>query len=255
MSSRFDAEFYSLYRPFYPAETFAGLEGARAIADIGCGTGHSTLSLLRAGIKAQVVGVDPDPKMLELARVLAGSEFSIEWRLGSGESTGLGAQSQDAVIVGSAFHWMKPELAQEEFRRVLKPGGVLRIFEYQFPKAPELPELNEWIRREFNLKWKAPDQKPRGNLKELTSVFRNHPEAWSYRGEVQPKMEMQFGFEDLAGLLLSQSRVLHYEDTLSAHEKESFHQSLRTQLESFFKVDRTTFDFKLAIIDFTRSRT
>ncbi|MCM0606469.1 MAG: class I SAM-dependent methyltransferase [Xanthomonadaceae bacterium] len=253
MTSRFDPEFYSLYRPLYPPETFAGLESdllkrgfspPYQIADIGCGTGHSTVSLLKTGIEARVIGVDPDQKMLDVA--------GIESQLGSGEKTGLESQSIEAIIVGSAFHWMNPEKTKTEFLRILKPRGVVRIFEYQFPKAPALPELNEWIRCEFNLRWKAPDQKPRGSLKELTRVFRDDT-RFEWIGEGQPEMKIKLNSEQLTGLILSQSRVLHYEDTLSAEERESFRKSLRIEIQKHLHDRSEIFDFKLSWVNFSRN--
>lgn len=267
MSSRFDPHFYSLYRPFYPAETFAGLtdrlirRGLVApfvFADVGCGTGHSAISLIRSGVSGpsgKVIGIDPDSHMLDQARRMsAGYEdtnrYNVEWRVGRGEATGLEPASVDAILIGSAFHWMKMGEVKEEARRVLKRGGLIRIFEYQFPKAPGHPELNEWIRREFNLRWKAPEQKPRGSLKELTSVFRDDPE-FEALGDAQPKMEMQLDAEQVTGLILSQSRVLHYEDTLKDQaEKEAFRNSVRSSIGKFLADKTALFDFKLAWIEF-----
>jgi SAM-dependent methyltransferase len=264
VSSRFDPQFYSLYRPFYPVETFAGLtdrlirRGFAApftFADIGCGTGHSTISLIRSEIRAgasgRVIGIDPDPLMLDQARKLSVREHcDVEWRVGQGEATGLEPASVDAILIGSAFHWMKAGEVKAEVCRVLKRGGILRIFEYQFPKAAGQPELNEWIRREFNLRWKAPAQKPRGSLKEMTSIFRDDPE-FEFLGDAQPKMEMQLDAGQVTGLILSQSRVLHYEDTLKDQaEKEVFRSSVRSAIGNHLGDKSAIFDFKLAWVEF-----
>lgn len=202
-----------------------------------------------------MIGIDPDSLMLEQARQLSASykfpsEFSVEWKNGQGEATGLEPSSVDAVLIGSAFHWMKAEEVKKEARRILKRGGILRIFEYQFPKAAEHPELNEWIRREFNLRWKAPSQKPRGSLKELTSTFRDDPEFESL-GDAQPKMEMQLDADQVTGLILSQSRVLHYEDTLKDQaEKEAFRKSVGITVQAYLAGKSASFDFKLAWVEF-----
>jgi ubiquinone/menaquinone biosynthesis C-methylase UbiE len=260
VSSRFDAKFYSLYRPFYPAETFVGLmdqllrRGFSApftFADIGCGTGHSAISLIRSGVSGRVIGIDPDPLMLDQARQLSARYgCKVEWKIGRGEATGLESASVDAVLIGSAFHWMKPGEVKTEGRRILRRGGIIRIFEYQFPKAVGHPELNEWIRREFNLRWKAPEQKPRGSLKELTSGFRDDPE-FEFLGEAQPKMEMQLDVDQVTGLILSQSRVLHYEDTLKdPAEIEAFRSSVQSTVGTFLADKLASFDFKLAWVEF-----
>lgn len=260
MSSRFDPEFYSLYRPFYPAETFAGLEqrlcqrgfiAPFAIADIGCGTGHSTVSLLRSGINAFVIALDPDPEMRQRARLLLADLPVVQIAEGRGEATDLASDSLDAVTIGSAFHWMDVPQTRTEMLRILRPGGVLRIFEYQFPKTDQFPLLNDWIRREFNLCWKAPHQKPRGSLKELTQGIRDD-HSFEWLGEGRPAMQATLDVPQLTGLLLSQSRVLHYMDTLEAAERMEFKRSLSETLRGFIGQASAVFDFRLAWVELGR---
>jgi ubiquinone/menaquinone biosynthesis C-methylase UbiE len=259
--SRFNPEFYQYYRPFYPVEVFDGLAvnlAARGrvapwvIGDIGCGMGHTTVSCLLAGIDAQILAVDPDPKMLEAASEIVSSEFQkkVSWSLGSGEVTGLPDYSVDAIIVGSAFHWMRPQDTAKEFRRILRSQGLVRIFEYQFPKALDLPELNEWIRRQFNLLWKAPDQKPRGTLKELTSVF-SKENGFERIKESKPKMLVKLTADELTGHILSQSRVLHYENTLEHTAIASFRSALTQEIDRQMSAKHSVvFDFKLKCFEF-----
>jgi len=151
---RFNPLFYRDFRPFYPPETFTGLRDALlksgfhepfTTTDLGCGTGHSSISLLRAGILAELIGIDPDPEMLKEAQDLANQNemTTIKWQVGSGEVTHLADQSTDVILMGSSLHWMDGHQTNAEVRRILRPNGILWIFEYQFPKAPALPELNE----------------------------------------------------------------------------------------------------------------
>lgn len=249
---KFNPEFYLRFRPLYPVETFSGLRqelvrrGFREpfrIADIGCGTGHSAASLLRSGISAEIIGVDPDPGMI------AHAAENLATQVGSGESTGLAGQSIDAVLVGSAFHWMDAELARDEFVRILKPRGLVRIFEYQFPKAVSAQELNEWIRRQFNLRWKAPGQVPRGDFQQVTNIFARDS-RFKPTGQGRPPMILDLGWEELAGLILSQSRVLHYEQTLSESDRAGFIRTLGQTLREFLAERRIAFDFRLAWVEF-----
>jgi len=213
---QFNPEFYLRYRPYYPISLFENLNQkliSRKIsppfklADVGCGTGHSTLSVLQTQIPMHMIGLDPDQKMLEKACenknhfTLLPSQ-TLEFVQGRGEATGLADQSMDCLLVGSAFHWMDPHETLEEFHRILAPCGLVRIFEYQFPKAIHLPELNEWIRRQFNLYWKAPGQIPRGSLREITQIFRTSSRFQSL-GEGRPPMRLLLKYEDLAGLIFS----------------------------------------------------
>ena len=260
---QFNPDFYRLYRPFYPVEAFTGLrEGLLAqglsepflLCDVGCGTGHSSVSVLRAGIDARIIGIDPDSGMLMHARELSqiqGFGERIEFREGMGEETGLSHFSVDGILVGSAFHWMDPLLARDEFSRILKPCGLIHIFEYQFPKAVHLKELNEWIRRQFNLHWKAPGQVPRGDFSRVTSGFREDP-RFKKRAEGRPPMVLVLGADELSGLLLSQSRVLHFESTLQGSEKQDFRSALRTEIRGRLGPEGAAFDFRLAWVSFSK---
>jgi ubiquinone/menaquinone biosynthesis C-methylase UbiE len=259
--SKFNPDYYRQYRPYYPLQLFEQLpellkqRGGRApfrIADIGCGTGHSTLSLVRACAEWLAIGVDPDPEMLDRAREMAsGNANSIDFKEGSGERTGLPELSVDAITVGSAFHWMDGQKAREEFERLLRPGGILLVYEYQFPKCAALPELNEWIRREFNLRWKAPQQKPRGDFYQVTSCFRES-QTWRHLNDRKVPMIQLLNPADLSGLIFSQSRVLHYENELSRQERELFHENVNSEVYKLMKGISAPFDFNLSAATFER---
>ena len=253
MSSRFDPEYYSLYRPHYPRSTFEGIleffkghPTPLTIVDLGCGTGHSTRSILQLGLDAKIIGIDPDSNMIQTAKQTTSD--LVTWIVASGEATPLSDQSVDLLLIGSAFHWMDRKKAAIEFKRILKPNGLLRIFEYQFPKAVNNPHLNEWIRREFNLNWKAPHQKPRGTLKEMTAALIEFAH-FKFHREAQPEMRAELSEDELLGQILSQSRVLHYLDSLPHSEKEPFKRTLQNKIQESLKPNEV-FDFKLSWIEF-----
>jgi SAM-dependent methyltransferase len=249
--ARFNPDFYRQFRPFYPAALYAELPGLLSrnghrapyeIADIGCGTGHSAASLLRSGVEARLTCMDPDPMMLDCARNLAGLKAT--FLEGSGEATGLHASSVCAITVGSAFHWMDPLRAREEFVRILASRGLILIYEYQFPKCPRLPAVNDWIRREFNLRWKAPNQVPRGDFENVTLCFRQDPRIRAL-GDRRVPMILPLTAGDLAGLIFSQSRVLHFETGMSVEERAEFHLDVTRQLQGLMGEGSSKFDFNL----------
>ena len=49
---------------------------------------------------------------------------NIEWKAGSGETTGLADNSADILTMASSFHWVDFEKGLTEFARVLRPGGI-----------------------------------------------------------------------------------------------------------------------------------
>ena len=262
---KFEPDLYLNFRPTYPTGLFSGARQLLiqnrfaepfSVADVGCGVGHASWSLCESGWRAHCIGIEPDPEMISAADSFwreknTNPDFHWQIQKGNGENTGLRAQSVDYAMVASAFHWMDREAAAQELARILKPNAILQIFEYQFPKALELPTLNEWIRRQFNLHWKAPEQKPRGSLKELTQVFR---EKKDFRpiDESPPPMILSWSVDELAGFLFSQSRVQHFVQTLSDPEKQEFSSATRAQLQNEMGSDAWKFDFKLTSFSFQR---
>jgi SAM-dependent methyltransferase len=203
---------------FSPLSTFVGTQaGSLRVLDLGAGTGLSARSFLRFFPEVDsLLLVDPDPAMLAVAEAsFAGSGFpEVGTLVSGGENLGT-PDPVDLVLVGSAWHWMNTRSTIEAIRRVLRPGGCLFVFEYQFPKAKgvEGAGLNEWIRRAFNRDWKESDQSPRGSLKELVSGFHAHPD-FAFRGESRVEQDAEMGVEDLFGVIVSQSRYLAFERRL-----------------------------------------
>ena len=90
------------------------------VADLGAGTGKLTATLVSLG--AEVIAVEPDPRMLaELRRAMPAAR-SVP---GSAEEIPLPDASLDAVLAGQAMHWFDMDRALPEIARVLTPGGVL----------------------------------------------------------------------------------------------------------------------------------
>lgn len=117
---------YAAQRPGYPAVAVAHLlgrgGGSRQVLDVGAGTGLLTQVVAAAG--HPVVAVDPAPEMLaQLATRLPG----VPALAGAAESLPLADRTVDAVVAGQAAHWFDVVPAAREFRRVLRPGGVLGL--------------------------------------------------------------------------------------------------------------------------------
>ena len=94
------------------------------IADVGCGTGILA-SRLAAELRPEVVfGFDASAGMLEKARRRS---QAVEWAMSRSEQLPLHDASVDAVVSSHAFHFFDHPAALAEFRRVLRPGGVLMV--------------------------------------------------------------------------------------------------------------------------------
>jgi SAM-dependent methyltransferase len=104
----------------------AQIQPGQRVLDVACGTGILAREIaLRIGSAERVVGLDPSPGMVAVARQLAPA---IEWREGVAESLPFRDKSFDAVVsqFGLMFFTDRRQ-ALREMLRVLTPGGRLAI--------------------------------------------------------------------------------------------------------------------------------
>jgi ubiquinone/menaquinone biosynthesis C-methylase UbiE len=106
----------------------AQLQGHEQLLDAGCGAGHTALTF--APHVAHVIAVDLAESMLAQGRRLAAERGiqNLEFRPGDVEKLPFEDDSFDVITSRySAHHWPNPQRALEEFRRVLRPNGLLLI--------------------------------------------------------------------------------------------------------------------------------
>lgn len=203
-TSRFSnrAENYLQYRPAYPADILRflnqtmGLAQAHRIADIGCGTGLFAELFLKNGYT--VTGIEPNASMRDAAekRLLNYPLFSC--LATRAEATGIESGTIDLVTVAQAFHWMDADLARQEFRRILKPGGGVAIASTIRKKNTPFLEGYDLLKKQFRLEPLPilPDEM------RINRLFRDHPVH--YRSIAH---QHWLDFDGLKGLLLSSSAI------------------------------------------------
>ncbi len=124
-------DFYVRSRPKYPAallrffQTELDLKPADAIADIGSGTGFLTELFLRNGNPC--FAVEPNEPMRAAAEASLGQYPNFHSVNATAESTTLADASVRFITAGQAFHWFDVEKSASEFRRILKPGGIVAL--------------------------------------------------------------------------------------------------------------------------------
>lgn len=103
----------------------AAIKPEERVVDVGCGTGNAALLAARAG--ARVTGIDPAPRLLEVARARAATEGQdIEFLSGDAASLPLGDASADVVLsVFGVIFAPDPVAAAAEMARVLGATGRL----------------------------------------------------------------------------------------------------------------------------------
>jgi SAM-dependent methyltransferase len=112
------------------AEEFAlglPIEPGMRVLDVACGTGNTTIPLARKG--AKMTGVDIAPNLLEQARARAAAEnLDIRFDEGDAEQLPHDDASFDAVVsMFGAMFAPRPEVVAKELARVLRPGGLLAM--------------------------------------------------------------------------------------------------------------------------------
>ncbi len=100
------------------------LLGARAILEVGCGTGYLTELVRRANPEAALVALDLEASLLQRARTRLGREAGVHFVAADGEAFTGG--SYDLILSNSVLQWFtRPGETLREYYRMLRPGGVL----------------------------------------------------------------------------------------------------------------------------------
>lgn len=135
------------------AVTLSGLRGTAnlKIADIGCGTGASTLVLTRE-LDARVTAVDLHPEFLaRLEHVArhAGVADRITTLSASMEALPFAEAAYDAIWSEGAIYNMGFAAGIAAWRKYLKPGGILAVSELTWLTSQRPEELQTHWQREY----------------------------------------------------------------------------------------------------------
>ena len=124
--------YYESARPPYGAGFFAeaarelGLDRSQRLLDIGAGPG--ILAIGFAPYCGEVLGVDPEPAMVEAARAAASrAGVAATFIEGRFEDAAASLGVFDVVTIGRAIHWLDPAPARAALDRVVKPRGRILV--------------------------------------------------------------------------------------------------------------------------------
>jgi SAM-dependent methyltransferase len=188
-----DAERYDRTRPPYPdalVNRIIAASPGRHVLDVGCGTGIEARQFQAAG--CTVLGVEPDARMAEFAR-----RSGVEAEVATFEAWDPAGRHFDAVIAGTAWHWVDPVAGAAKAATVLRRDGRLAPFHHVFEAPPEVTEAQASVYRRV-----APDspfnlagQTTRSNLDLYQPLFAkiadgiraarlfSEPEQWRFDWE------------------------------------------------------------------------
>jgi SAM-dependent methyltransferase len=128
-----EAERYERTRPGYPDELVTRLtaDGPVTVLDVGCGTGKAGRLLVDRG--CDVVGVEPDPLMAQVAQ-----RFGTRVEVATFEEWPPQGRTFDLVISAQAWHWVEPTRGPLKAHSVLNPSGRLAAFWNIYVHEPDM---------------------------------------------------------------------------------------------------------------------
>ncbi|RAV05975.1 SAM-dependent methyltransferase [Mycolicibacterium sp. GF69] len=116
------------------------------VVDIGCGPGGAAREAARRG--AAVIGVDPAPVMLRLARLFT-RRADVIWMTGTAEQAPLPDGSATvAWSLATVHHWQDVETGLAEMHRLLAPQGRLLAVERQVQSGATGFASHGWTRQQ-----------------------------------------------------------------------------------------------------------
>ncbi len=202
------------------------------IADIGAGTGIFSKLLLDTG--HDVTAIEPNTPMRTAAQTWLGPNprfHSIDARA---EATTLPAASIDLITVAQAFHWFDATAVRTEWKRILRPGGLVLIV-WNVRRLSGTPFLNRY------------EKLLRTHGTDYTEVAERHGKEPFMRDWFGPGLlatasfdyHQSFDFEGLRGRLLSSS----YAPPSGHPHHEPMLADLRALFESTAENNQVRFDY------------
>lgn len=216
-----------------------GLEPEQKLAhgiDVGCGTGQSTVALLK--LVDTATGVDNAEQMLAHAE----ARECVEYRIGTAEQLPAEANSADIVTASLAIHWFDLPIFLAEAQRVLRPGGWLITYSNGFrAQMVGNPEFHEWCGYGYAARYPTP---PRAAYNPPDDTFAGSP--FELVSTDDYSNEVDFTPEQLVAYLMTHSNVVAKveQGSESAADVRAW---LSEQVQPFFSHKSETFLFGGAI--------
>jgi ubiquinone/menaquinone biosynthesis C-methylase UbiE len=200
------------------------------VADIACGTGHSTRPLL--DYSENVSGTDISQEMLNIAKE---RDPQVSYYLTPAEDLPFADSSLDAIFVCMALHWFDQEKFLSEVRRTLKSGGWLFIYNMWFPgQMIENSRYTDWHTKEYWAKY----PNPKRHTTPLKKLLENNDKI-EFVGSHLLDILVDFDSLELRNYLMTQSNIDAAID--KGHSAESVEGWIDDGVKPFFNTENEQF--------------
>jgi ubiquinone/menaquinone biosynthesis C-methylase UbiE len=122
------------------------LTGAEMVLDYGAGTGRVSVAVADRLSHGRVIAVDESPKMVELLQARTAQNANVEVMAIAENRVALEDASVDRILAINVLHEVRGETALSEMRRLLKPGGLLLVVDWdrERPSDPGPPAAHRY---------------------------------------------------------------------------------------------------------------
>ncbi|MEN3536331.1 class I SAM-dependent methyltransferase [Microbispora sp. ZYX-F-249] len=186
-----DAERYDRTRPPYPGamvERIVAASPGRDVLDVGCGTGIAARQFRAAG--CTVLGVEPDARMAGFAR-----RSGIDAEVATFEAWDPAGRTFDAVVAGTAWHWVDPVAGAVKAAEVLRPGGRLAAFWHVFEPPPAVADTHAEVYRRVMPGFPAQDRPAGSALDGYRPLFDKAADGIRDAGAFGDPEEWRYGWQ------------------------------------------------------------
>ncbi|QHT71594.1 class I SAM-dependent methyltransferase [Rhodocytophaga rosea] len=209
------------------------LKPGMAVLDVGCGTGAITKGIAeKTGLKGKVAGIDVSEELITKAKLNFGHLENLSFEVANILSY-TPNQKFDLITSARTLQWMAaPDKALEQMKKLLNPGGIISILDYNHEKINWQPEPPKTMRRFYNafLQWRKEagfDNTIADHLKQLMNQIGLKDIEISQQHELSLNGDSNFSHQAgiwlevarLRGPQLVQSGYISEEDRLAAIEE------------------------------------
>ncbi len=199
-------------------------------ADVGSGTGK--LAVLLAPFCQRMIAVEPSIHMRQVLAARTAHLNQVEVLSATAESLPLPDASVDAITVAEAYHWFDNAQTRAEFRRILKPGGLVFLLWNRFRENPYDKPMQA-IQQQYRT---YPQPTPRTGAERADDLF--GPGQWerfTFRNDMLQTFEQFFGGMSSASYAPEAGTVegdRYRQDVRALFDAHSVHGRLLTRVET-----------------------